>query len=118
MSHHIKRLNKTKNGSFLHCDYCKVYHVLFGHFHFEFTVEELKYFRWFLKNINIDYWEKRYESDLIERKIPIPTLQQNLCLNLNREELNEIKRLLCIGKDIKDTSLVNFKDIDYDFISN
>ncbi|MDY8135942.1 DUF6686 family protein [Aquimarina sp. 2201CG5-10] len=118
MCHQIKLLNQTKNGSILHCDSCKLYHLIFGHFHLEFSRSELKNFMLFLKNINVPYWEYRYQSKLIKRKIPIPTLQKNLSLVLNQKELDEIKNLLFGISNLKNINYVNSEDIDYDFISN
>ena len=118
MCHHIQILNTTKNGSISHCNYCMSYHVIFGHFHYEFSQQELEKFKITIRDTDIEYWEKRYATDLMKRKIPILTSQDNLCLMLNRSEFLEIKRLLLLDKKDNILRTITTNDIDYDISSN
>ena len=47
-----------------------------------------------VKNIDCDYWEKEYENSIYQKKIPIPTLQSNLIILLERYEVLELLILL------------------------
>ena len=63
---------------------------------FSLTEEELIAFKEYLKQINIEYWEKEYEHSIYKKKIPIPTLQSNFIILVNRFELYELLLLLNI----------------------
>jgi len=69
----------------------------------------------FLKSLDLDYWEQHYGNGT-KRKIPIPTLQDNLYLMLTRAELEEIKGLM--QYDRQSLSILSVDDIDYQFILN
>lgn len=118
MYHRSKTLNQTKNGLLVFCKSCGVYHLTFGHFYLELTKTELHYFGTYITELDVDYWENKCSSCTMKRKIPIPTQQTNLCLLLNRTEVEELKTLLAT-KGAKDKiDIIKVKDIDYDFIKN
>ncbi|QYS91440.1 hypothetical protein JJC04_00970 [Flavobacterium covae] len=54
------------------------------------SAEELDAFYKYLRRMNPTYWEKEYEQSVYEKKIPIPTLQDNFIIMINRIELFEL----------------------------
>lgn len=89
---------------------CGNYQLTFNNLNFNLTPFELKHLTHFLKTIDCNYWEKEYENSIYEKKIPIPTLQTNLMILLNRFEVNELIELLSFKKTEK---LLKSKDINY-----
>lgn len=75
---------------------CSNYQLTFNNLNFSLTEDELIAFKEYLKQINIEYWEKEYEHSIYKKKIPIPTLQSNFIILVNRFELYELLLLLNI----------------------
>lgn len=75
---------------------CGNYQLTFNNLNFSLTEDELIAFKTYLKRIDIDYWEKEYEYSIYKKKIPIPTLQSNFIILVNRFELYELLLLLNI----------------------
>ena len=73
---------------------CGNYQLTFNNLNFSLTEDELIAFANYLKRIDIDYWEKEYEHSIYKKKIPIPTLQKNFIILINRLELYELLLLL------------------------
>lgn len=117
MCHKIKTLAKTLNGDLTLCKACHKYQLSFNNLFFEFNNEELKQFREYLFEIDIDYWECEYNCPKYKRNIPIPSMQHNLILLFNREEIQELKVLLSFGKYNKFKKL-RLDEIDYTLVLN
>ena len=75
---------------------CGNYQLTYNNLNFSLTEDELIAFKKYLKQINIEYWEKEYEHSIYKKKIPIPTLQSNFIILVNRFELYELLLLLNI----------------------
>ncbi len=75
---------------------CGNYQLTFNNLNFSLSEDELIAFKKYLKQINIEYWEKEYERSIYKKKIPIPTLQSNFIILVNRFELYELLLLLNI----------------------
>ncbi|WP_395061996.1 DUF6686 family protein [Flavobacterium sp.] len=110
-----KILNRTSNGFLLFCSKNDMYQLSFNNVTFNLNSIEMFSFKSYLDKINIDYWEKEYENSIYEKKIPIPTLQSNLIILLNRKELNELLFLLDYEKC---KPLLKSVEIDYKLIFN
>ncbi|MEM1337977.1 MAG: DUF6686 family protein [Bacteroidota bacterium] len=117
MCHNTTVINHTKNGFFLQCQECKIYQVSFGNIFLELTEKELSHFRTFLAQLDPNHWERVYCNCTIKRKIPIPTLQSNLQIMLNRAELEELKELLQVNPS-KVTELIAAENVDYTVLLN
>ncbi|HNQ27072.1 MAG TPA: hypothetical protein PKL92_04055 [Aquaticitalea sp.] len=115
MSNEPQILNRTKYGSLVYCKSCAQFHLSYGQFHLSLCKKEFVNFYKFLKSLDLDYWEQHYGNGT-KRKIPIPTLQDNLYLMLTRAELEEIKGLM--QYDRQSLSILSVDDIDYQFILN
>ena len=87
-------LKQTQNGMLIFLKGCGNYQLTFNNLNFSLTEDELIAFANYLKRIDIDYWEKEYEHSIYKKKIPIPTLQSNFIILINRLELYELLVLL------------------------
>lgn len=110
MCQKIKYLSQTQNGILIQCSHSENYQLSFKNLNFNLTTIELESFSDFLQKIDIDYWEKEYENSIFEKKIPIPTLQSNFIILIDRYELIELITLLNF-KEKK--SYLSYKDIKY-----
>jgi hypothetical protein len=90
----LKVLNRTSNGILLFCEHRGMYQLLFNNLIFDLSSVEMTSFSNYLEKIDIDYWETEYKNSIYEKKIPIPTLQTNFIILLNRKELEELQFLL------------------------
>ncbi|MEM7085149.1 MAG: DUF6686 family protein [Bacteroidota bacterium] len=117
MCHRIKTIAKNCNGKLSYCQGCKHYHLDFNNVSLQFNEKELKNFQKFLSEIDVDYWETKYGCHVMKRKIPIPTIQQNLVLMFNKEELASIKSLV-FQKTVKYSDSLSAFDIDYTLLLN
>ncbi|MUU79414.1 DUF6686 family protein [Winogradskyella endarachnes] len=117
MCNSIKTISKVSNGELSICKNCNVYHLEYNNIYFEFTVKQYEQFKNYLLNIEPDYWEDRYADADLKRKIPIPSLQSNLVLMFNRQEISELKYLFCNSYSVFETYL-KVEDIDAMVILN
>lgn len=110
MCNHFKYLTKNKNGFLVYCLKTNVYQLSYKNLNFNLTMEELEALVRYLKCIDCDYWEREYENSIYKKKIPIPTLQSNFMILLERHEVYELINLLDINKR---TGFISFTDINY-----
>lgn len=87
---------------------CGNYQLTFNNLNFSLSEDELIAFKKYLKQINIEYWEKEYEHSIYKKKIPIPTLQSNFIILVNRFELYELLLLLNIDNT---NEILGYKDL-------
>ncbi len=118
MCNNIKTISKVKSGELSICAQCHIYHLEFNNIYLEFNQKEFEQFKAYILDIKMDYWEHKYACAKVKRKIPIPSMQENLVLMFRRQEILELQALLThISKDIFLRSLKT-KDIDYTLILN
>jgi len=117
MCEQITTLAKNYNSQLSYCKDCRVYHFTFNNIYIEFTKKELKLFKKYVSNIEVEYWETKNENMVIKRKIPIGTMQENLSMIFNKQELKSLKDLI-----FQNTKRFNEKisvlDIDYTLLLN
>lgn len=95
----LKILNRTSNGILLYCEHRDMYQLLFNNLTFDLSGIEMTSFANYLDQIDIDYWEREYKHSIYEKKIPIPTLQSNFIILLNRKEVEELRFLIdCVSE--------------------
>ena len=63
------------------------------------------------------YWNENYPCPKVKKNIPIPTLQGNLVLLFNQQEIEELKNLFTY-KFAKKYQQISVEEIDYSFIHN
>ena len=117
MCRKIKTLSKVPSGDLTLCTECGNYQLNFNNLFFEFTPEELQQFKTYVFDIDLDYWEYEYECPKLKKNIPIPSLQRNLVLLFNRQEITELKKLLSFNKYSSGRAL-RLDEIDYKLILN
>ncbi|WP_194766882.1 DUF6686 family protein [Tamlana sp. I1] len=117
-NNHIKVLSKVKSGELSLCIKCQVYHLEFNNIYLELNKNEFMQFKNYLNTIEIDYWEHKYACAKVKRKIPIPSMQNNLVLMFKRQEIYELKRLFSGIKTDVFSAHLDITDIDYMFILN
>ena len=107
---HFKIINRTSNGFLLFCPKKNLYNVSFNNLTFNFDPSEMFSFISFLDKIDTSYWEKEYENSIYNKKIPIPTLQKNFIILIDRYELFELLSLLDF--DTKNKGFLTYKDFE------
>ena len=117
MSKKIKLLAKVKSGELTVCLDCNHYHLTFNNIFFEFTYEEYVYFKKYINQLDTAYWNENYPCPRVNKNIPVPTLQGNLVLLFNQQEIEELRILFNDG-DYQEYKEISIKDIDYPFIQN
>ncbi|GGG39146.1 hypothetical protein GCM10011344_45030 [Dokdonia pacifica] len=117
MCHQVKTIAKNCDGQLSFCENCQVYHLTFNNLYIEFTARELESFKRYVSGIEVEYWEMKYERMVIKRKIPIQTMQQNLSMMFNKQELLSLKDLI-MQKTQKPFENLSLLDIDYTFFLN
>lgn len=117
MCHRVKTIAKNCDGSLSFCESCNIYHLTFNNLYIEFTPKEMKSFQKFVSEIEIDYWETKYERSVMKRKIPINTLQRNLSMIFNKQEIQSLKNLILLNTK-PPFSKLSALDIDYIYFLN
>lgn len=118
MCDRIKILSKVKSGELSICSQCKIYHLEFNNIYLEFNQSQFQQFKTYVLDIEMDYWEHKYASAKVKRKIPIPSMQDNLVLMFKREEIKELQTLLFYNVYNGFNNYLNIHDIDYTLILN
>lgn len=109
----FKIVKETNNGILIYMPGCKKFQLSFNNLHFSLDNNELETFKDFLRKVDISYWENEYENSIYRKKIPIPTLQKNFIILIDRYELlslldfNTEKRGFLTYKDFDDKINLN-----------
>lgn len=114
----IKIISETKNGSLIKCD-CGRYHFTYNNLLFEFTENEIRAFKKFLRSISVSYWKRQFSCSVNCRSkiIPIPTNQGNLLLIFNEQEYYNLLELFFPKKN-RINKLLDTNEINYNFSEN
>jgi hypothetical protein len=110
-----KILNQSQNGMLIYLYNSQNFQLTLNNLSFELTEVEFESLYFYLKKIDYNYWERQYKNSIYERKIPIPTLQSNFIILINKEELEELLYLLEYKKKYK---MINYIDIKYPLYLN
>lgn len=90
----VNYLNQSQNGILIQCNNSDNYQLSYKNLNFNLTPFEFEGLFSYLSKIDAQYWEKEYEHSIFEKKIPIPTLQSNFIILIDRYELLELLQLL------------------------
>lgn len=93
MCYNFKIVSRTQNGIIVKTN-CDIYQLSYKNLNFNLTKTEFDSFLAYLIKIDCNYWEKEYENSIYEKKIPIPTLQSNFIILLDKIELFELITLM------------------------
>ena len=111
-------ISTVKSGELTKCKQCNIYHLSFNNIYLEFSFKEFERFRTYILDIDTEYWEAKYATSNIKRKIPIPSMQENLVLLFKREEIGELKLLFKRLDSQEKQHMLKMEDIDYTLILN
>lgn len=111
----FKTLNKTTNGILLFCPKNRTFNLSFRNLTFNFNNKELYDFIAFIGKIDCDYWENEYKNSVYPKRIPIPTVQTNFIILLDRQEVEELRFLLDFEKN---NDYLKLEQIQYTLILN
>ena len=117
MCNYIRTIGKVKSGELTLCTKCNHYHLTFNNIFFEFTEKEYIQFKKYILHLDTSYWNENYPCPKVKKNIPIPTLQGNLVLLFNQQEIEELRALFNNGSYQKYQE-ISIKEIDYTFIQN
>lgn len=112
MHHNIKKIANVKNGQLTKCKTCNIYHLIFNNLFFEFYPAEFERFKQYVMQIEVDIWEQKGIHINMQRKIPIPTEQENLVIMFDKQEIEELKSLI-FSKNTNEYKLLKYDTIDY-----
>ena len=115
MCFNLKILNRTNNGMLMFCPKNNFFQLSFNNLMFNLNSTELYALTSYLDNLEIDFWESEYKNSIYDRKIPIPTLQANLVILLNKSEVFEMHNLLDCTREEK---ILRCYEIDYQLCYN
>ena len=104
-------ISKTKNGLLTFCHRSKLFQLLFNNLCFEFYEWELENFKSHILKLDILYWEKLFKHSINLRKIPISLGEKYFVILLNKQEVNELKKLLNYNNYTN--KLLKYNDIEY-----
>lgn len=90
----VQIINKTCFGLVFKCSRCNKIHIEFNNFNLNFSESEYKRFSEYIHNLDGKYWSEMNKGCIYRRKIRIPIGSSTICLMLDIEELQELRRLL------------------------
>ncbi|EKF55806.1 hypothetical protein I215_06212 [Galbibacter marinus] len=93
-----------------------MYQLLFNNLNFNFTQGEYESFQRYMYTLEVDFWEEEFKYSIYEKRIPIPTIQSNLLILLNKAEVLELKRLIAMHQSNQE--LITASDINYNWQPN
>ena len=114
MCYNFKIVSRTQNGILVKTN-CGILQLSFKNLNFNLTTTEFDCFLNYLIKIDCNYWEKEYENSIYEKKIPIPTLQSNFMILLDRSEVYELVTLM---KSSQKISFLKHSEISYKIFWN
>ena len=117
MCNYIKTIGKVKSGELTVCLKCHHYHLTFNNIFFVFTEKGYIQFKKYILHLDTTYWNENYPCPKVKKNIPIPSLQGNLVLLFNQQEIEELKKLFTY-KFPKKYQQISVEEIDYSFIQN
>ncbi|MCX2680502.1 hypothetical protein OOZ15_11165 [Galbibacter sp. EGI 63066] len=112
----LQILNRSKNGLLIYCKHNQMYQLLYNNLNFNFTEDEFESFHKYLFNVEVEYWEEEFKHSIYDKRIPIPTIQSNLLLLLNKQEVTELKSLIKLNPFMY--KKLEFSDINYKLFPN
>lgn len=116
MCRSLNTLSRSKNGILTFCNHSKLFQLIFNNLCFELYEWELEALKEYIGQLDIAYWESHLKNWAHQRKIPISVGKKHFIILVNREEVHEIMNLLSYEKT--EIELLDYQDIDYQFIEN
>jgi len=112
MCYNFKIVSRTQNGILVKTN-CGIYQLSYKNLNFNLTKTEFDSFLNYLIKIDCNYWEKEYENSIYEKKIPIPTLQSNFMILLDKTELFELVTLMKVSTEEEFLKFKDFNNLNF-----
>lgn len=110
-------LIQTTNGKIFKCANCEAIHIEYKNLNFNFKEHQFWKFVEYINQVDGQEIEQRNSHSNFKRKIIIPVGNGNFNVLMNREELEDFKRLLNL-QDISAPYQRTFKVCEFEFTSN
>ena len=91
-----KTIFKNSNGQISYCQKHKIYYIQFNNILLELYIEELMYLRDLI--LDQEKWVTINKRLIKTDVIPIPTLQQNLILLFDQNQIKQFKEIVFMKK--------------------
>ncbi|GGG49795.1 hypothetical protein GCM10011414_19490 [Croceivirga lutea] len=115
MCSQFKVLKTSKNGLLTYCAASKLFQLVFNNLCFELYEWELKAFKEYLFEVDINYWEEQLSNSRNPRKIPLSVGAKHFIILLNQQELLELKTLLTTKNKVR---LLKPTELVYEYSEN
>src|SRR5690606_3755619 len=116
MCHSHKIMSRSKNGVLTFCENSKLFRLVYNNLCFELYEWELEALREYITDLDPGYWEAHLKDWGHHRKIPISVGKKHFIILVDREEVQEIRGLLSLGR--RPIRLLDAGEIDYRIFEN
>lgn len=116
-----EKLIKIKQNEYGELNYCtkdQLYHLMFNNFHLMLDQDEYESLKIYISEIDIKFWLDKFCDTSFRRKIPIPTIQENLILVFDIIEFINLKSLFFYHPNQENLLYLSTSQIEYNIILN
>ena len=118
MCEKLIKIKQNECGELHYCPSHQLYHLMFNNFHLMLDEEQYESLKTDVSEIDIKFWLDKFSDNLVKRKIPIPTHQENLILVFDIHEFIQLKSLFFNHQNHDDLMYLSTNQIEYQNIFN
>ena len=118
MCEKLIKIKQNECGELHYCPAHQLYHLMFNNFHLMLDEEQYESLKTHVSEIDIEFWLDKFSDNLVKRKIPIPTHQENLILVFDIHEFIQLKSLFFNHQNHEDLLYLSTDQIEYQNIFN
>ncbi len=118
MCEKLIKIKQNECGELHYCPAHQLYHLMFNNFHLMLDEEQYESLKTDVSEIDIKFWLDKFSDNLVKRKIPIPTHQENLILVFDIHEFIQLKSLFFNHQNHDDLMYLSTNQIEYQNIFN
>jgi len=118
MCEKLIKIKQNEWGELHYCPAHQLYHLMFNNFHLMLDEEQYESLKTDVSEIDIKFWLDKFSDNLVKRKIPIPTHQENLILVFDIHEFIQLKSLFFNHQNHDDLMYLSTNQIEYQNIFN
>ena len=118
MCEKLIKIKQNECGELHYCPAHQLYHLMFNNFHLMLGEEQYESLKTDVSEIDIKFWLDKFSDNLVKRKIPIPTHQENLILVFDIHEFIQLKSLFFNHQNHDDLLYLSTNQIEYQNIFN
>jgi hypothetical protein len=113
MCEKLIKIKQNECGELHYCPAHQLYHLMFNNFHLMLGEEQYESLKTDVSEIDIKFWLDKFSDNLVKRKIPIPTHQENLILVFDIHEFIQLKSLFFNHQNHEDLLYLSTNQIEY-----